>query len=310
MSGMFKSRSSTTTLDPMLTEEQKQAQKVLSSLATTGSYGGLNLGDAYTGSLGDFDMTSTEGLAGNKLYELLGAATPGIDTARSTLTNLANTQFNPDDPSSGYAAYARQVARATGEANDALNRDAAITGDRFSTSLGRDKVSLRDRQGDMLASKLAELFNSAQNRSLNAAQGLGNLETQNNAIQSGRINDAFQFGSLQRDLKNAEAMAKFSEWDRARSEKLKQFDVANNLFGRNVNFGEMSKTTKAPSIFMSMLGQFSPLAGAYNTAKYGADAAPGQAGLGDAMKAFSAATEGGGSNKLMSLLKSLAMGAV
>lgn len=304
-SDLFKKRSDTTTLDPMLTKEQLGAQSILSQLANTGSYGGVTLGDSYGGSLGNFDMSNTESLAGNKLYDLLQSGTPeGINTARNTLTGLANTQFNPDDPSSGFAAYQRQVERASQGSRDALNRDAAVTGDRFSSRLGMQKADLAAQESDMLATKLAELFNTAQNRSLSAANALTGLETANEGINQGRISSGFQYGGLDRLLKNAEADAKFNEWNRARGEKLKQFDIAGDLFNKNVGFGTMSTTVKQPSIGMSLLGQVSPLAGAYNTAKYGS--VPSQAGLSD----ITGASSGGGMSGLFSLLKSLAIGGV
>lgn len=294
--GLFSSRSSTTTLDPMLTPEQKQAMAALTQLGTTGQYGDLTLGEGYTGSLGNYDMSQGESLAGNKIYEMLQAGSPeGINTARNTMTGIANNKFNPDDPSSGYAAYSRQVARATGQANDVLNREAAITGDRFSTSIGRDKADLAARQGDMLATKLGDLYNTAQDRSLQAAQGLTNLEATNETIGQGRIDNAFNYGGLQRLLKNAEAQAKLQEFTRAREEKLGQVGVLNDVFNRNVQFGQMSTTTKAPSIFSQMFGQVNPIVGSYNTAKYGAANAPNQSQLSDIVKiATSMATMGGG----------------
>ncbi len=283
--GLFSSRSSTTTLDPMLTPEQKQAMQLLTQLGMTGSGGGINLGEAYGGSLGDFNTTPTESMAGNNLYSLLQSGTPeGINTARSTLTGLANNQFNPDDPSSGYAAYSRQVARAGNVANDAINREAAITGDRFSTSIGQQKADLGAQQSDILATKLGELYNAGQNRSLQAAQGLGNLETQNEAINQGRIDAGFQHGGLQRLLANAESQAKLQEFMRQREEKLGQIGILEGVFNKNVQFGQMSTTTKAPSIFSQIYGQVNPLVGSYNTAKYGAANAPNQSSLADVTK--------------------------
>lgn len=304
-SDLFKSRSSTITKDPMLTKEQLQAQQMLAQLASTGNYGDINLGQGYTGSLGDFTQTGTEQLAGNGLMSLLQSGNPqGFDTARNVYSNMANTKFNPDDPSSGYAAYARQVARSGNVANDAINREAAITGDRFSTSIGRQKADLGAQQSDILASKLAELYNTSQDRALQGAQGLQNLGVAQEGIDQSRISAGFQYGGLQRELNNMQAQAKYKEFLRQREEKLKQIDIGSGLFNRNVEFGQMSKTTKAPSVFGQMFGTISPFMGAYNTAKYGADAAPGQAGLSD----FTAAVKDGGGGGMMNLFKSLMLG--
>jgi len=282
MSGLFKSRSSTTTQDPMLTQEQLAAQKALMQLGQTGSYGGINLGEAYQGDLGNFDMSGIEQQGQSALLRLL----QGNDTARNTIEGLAKTQFNPDDPSSGFAAYQRQVARATQGSRDALNRDAAVTGDRFSSRLGQQKADLAAQEGDILATKLADLYNTAQNRALTASTAL-------EGIDQGRISSAYQYGGLERLLKNAEAQAKYNEFIRQRNEKLGQIDALQGIFNRNVGFGQMSKTTKAPSVFSQMLGEFMPVVGSYNQAKYGADAAPGQTTIGDSIRAMASLMSGG-----------------
>jgi len=304
MSDLFKSRSSTTTMDAMLTPEQKAAMSALIGIGQNGT--------EYGGSLGDFNMTENQALANNKLFQLLQAGSPsGYDTARNTLTQQANTKFNPDDPSSGYAAFSREVARATNDANDVLNREAAITGDRYSTSIGRNKQDLAYRQGDMLSSKLADLYNSAQDRSYNAANALGNLET--NAANNTRANLAMGFdqsqGGLQNMLNNAKAQSQYGEFQRQQEQKM---SALNSVLNKNVEWGQMSRTVKSPSIFSSMLGQVSPILGSYNTAKYGASNAPGQAGLADMAKVFTAGSGGaggaGGSSQIMSLLKAAMMG--
>lgn len=287
-SDLFKERSSTTTLDPMLTSEQIQAMKSLGTLGQTGQLGDIKLGEAYQGSLGNFDMSNVERLAGNKLYDLLNSGTSqDFSTARGTFNNLANTQFDPTDPSSGYAAYARQVSRATQDANDALNRDAAITGDRFSTSLGRQKTDLAAQQSDILATKLADLYNTSQNRALAGAQGLVGLGQAQEEVDQGRLGAAFNYGGLERQLKNAQDQVKYSEFQRSRAEKLSQIDVLNNLFNKSVSFGKMSETTNAPSIFSQIYGQTNPLVGDYNTAKYGSAQAPNQSSMKDLVKMFS-----------------------
>lgn len=296
MSGLFKGRSSTTTMDAMLTPEQKAAMATLNSI-------GQNGGDTYTDSLGDFTQTGTQNLSSNKLYELINGGNPaGYDTARTTLTGLANNKFNPDDPSSGYAAYQRQVARAGGVANDALNREAAITGDRYSTSIGRNKADLGAQMNDQLATKLGELYNTAQDRSLNAANALNSLETnQANNIRAnlGMGFDASQ-GGLQNTLNNALAQAKYNEFKRQQDTKL---NALNSVLNKNVDFGIMSSTKESPSIFSSIAGQFSPILGSYNTAKYGATNAPNQANMKDMATAFA-----GGSGGIMSLFKTALMG--
>lgn len=260
MSGMFKSKKQTVRQEALLTPQQQQMQALLAQLGGTGSAGGITLGQGYDGSLGNFDMSGMEDLANNKLLALLSGG--ANDQARNTLAGLTDTRFNPDDPSSGFSAFQRQLARSGQEGLDAINRDAAITGDRFSSSLGRQKVDLAERQNDILASQLAGLYNTQQDRAMSAA---GMLE----GLDQNRIGAGFQYGGLERLLKNAEAQAKMGEWQRARSEKLGQFDVAKNLLGQQFQWGVKEITKKSPSTFGAMMGEIMPMVGSYNTHKYG-----------------------------------------
>lgn len=256
MSGLFKGSSNTVTQEALLTPEQKQAMQQLLQLGTTGSAGNLTLGKAYEGSLGDFNQTGTQQVAGNRLLDLLQSANPsGYDTARNSLTGLANNRFNPDDPSSGYAAYANQANRAFQTSNDVLNRQAAITGDRFSTAIGKDRNNLALQNNDLLATKLADLYNTAQDRSLSASQALGNLETQQGANSRANIAAGFDplQGGLQNTLNNAQAQASYNEFQRQRNEQLKQIDALNTVYNKNVPFGVMSTTATTPSPFSGLL---------------------------------------------------------
>lgn len=267
MSGLFGGGSQTVTQQPMLTGQQQSLQDWLSQLAQTGSAGGLNLGEAYHGSLGDYNQTDTQRMAGNSLQALLNSAQNNANygTASSTLTGLANNKFNPDDPSSGYAAYSRAVARAGGVANNAINREAAITGDRYSSSIGRNKADLAAQMNDQLGSKLGDLYNTAQDRSLNASTALGNLTTQQQASQRANIAAGFDpsQGGLQNTLNNAQAQAQYAEFNRQRQEQLQRIGIGQGVFNRNVPFGVMSQTANTPSPFS---GLFNAALGAAGTA--------------------------------------------
>ncbi len=196
----------TYSLTPTLTDEQKEAQKLLLQLAKGGSVSGVNVGEQYGGSLGDYSASPAESAAINRIYSLLNSGTPSaLSTAEQTLTKLADTSFNPQDPSSGYNAYQRQVARSQNEANDVINREAAITGNRFGDRILNTKADLAMQGQDLLASKLAELYNNSQNRALGAAQGLTNLADTGNKIDMSQLSAASSVGGLQRMLDTQKA---------------------------------------------------------------------------------------------------------
>lgn len=255
--GLFSSKNKTISLEEMLTPEQKSAQTQL-----------MNLGQLYSG-LGDFNFGTTgiENLGLTGLENYVGSGTPqGLTTASNVLTQMANQEFNPDDPSSGFAAYQRQVARAGKTASDQINREAAITGSRFGTGIQREKTDLAAQQSDLLSSKLAELWKATQSNKLSAAQGLGQVEQLNNAIQTNKLQAAFQYGGLQRDLQNQQAQLKYDEWKRANEERISGLQ---SVWGRNVDYGMKSYSWKEPSTAMAMWGESNPLVGSYNTHQYG-----------------------------------------
>lgn len=239
--GFFSSKSVTT--DPLsaYTPEQRAMLSGLMSLANTGSGLGINLGEAYGGSLGNFQSTGQEQAGLSKLMELLGGQNPNLAKAGQVYTDFANTKFNPDDPSSGFAAFSRQVARATGKADDALNREAAATGSRFGTGILQRKQDLDAQRSDSLQAKLAELFNLSENRKLQGAQGLAGLASQ----EQGLARDVINYGSLERELKNQEAQAQYSEFQRQRSEQLSRIGLAQD----STKIGLAPVTEKMPSAF-------------------------------------------------------------
>ena len=226
---------------PLLLPEQ---QKALASLLNYGQQGF----SPY-----DFSGYSTQtspyeqaGLSG--LQSLLGGQ--GITTARNRLTDLANTEFNPDDPSSGFAAYSRQVAKATKDAEDVLNREAAITGSRYGSRIVGEKGNLALQQSDLLATKLAELFNQSQNRSLQASQGLGNLA----GLEGNILSQLISQGGLERDLQNQKSLLQYND---IQANKDRQLGALSGVLNRNVDYGVTSQDVYNPGLLSTLL---SPIA--------------------------------------------------
>lgn len=237
-----------TTTDPMsyYTADQKTALQNLLSLANTGSGGGITLGEAYTGNQGNYDMTGVESQGLSNLMSLL----QGGGDARKVYTEMANTKFNPDDPSSGFAAFQRQVARAQSSQNDLLNQQNASTGGRFNSRVGLQKAELQNQTNDSLQVALANLFNQSQDRKLQGASGLAQLD-QNQIAQSQ------QYGGLERELKNQEAQFQYNEFLRKNNEKLSRIGLM-----QNVTETPMAPiTTKSPSLFDKLLPALGTAAG-------------------------------------------------
>lgn len=285
---LFKSKSNTTNLEPMTLPEQEEARKLLLQFGSTGKMGDFTAGTPYDFSGFNFNLSPTEDLASSQLYRLLGSDGPqALKMAQNVYSGIANQPFNPNEPDSPFSAFRRQVQRATQDASDVLNREAAITGNRFGTQISKDKADLAVQQSDLLTGELGRLFEGAQGRALQAAQGLGQLGAIEEQINQSRIAQAFNLGGVQRDIKNQEAQMKYSDFLRQRNERLSSLGGLSDVMNSNVDWGLKSLTTKSPSTFMSMLGEIIPGVGSYNTHQYGYTT--NQSNMKEALEAYFAA---------------------
>jgi hypothetical protein len=250
-----------TTFDPMsmYTPEQLKSVQALMSLASTGSGGGITLGQGYGGDLGYYQQSPEEM---QSLQGLMGLLSGGDMTgARDVYSRMANNKFNPDDPSSGYAAFSRALAKSGAESADVLNREAAMTGSRFGTGIQKQKGELAGDLANQRGMFLANLFNQGENRALQGAGGLQSLAGQEQRIY-GQIQ---QQAEIQRLLKDQQAKEQYNEFKRSRSEELSRIGLMQDQWSDPMG----SITKKGPSTFMSMLGETNPFVGSYNTHKYG-----------------------------------------
>lgn len=229
---------------PMETPQQLAAKQLLLALAQGGDIGGFRAGEAFGGSLGDFSMTPTEQITGSGiLNRVTGAPNQNYLTASSNLNRLASAGFDQNDPE--FNAFQRRLTSATGEANDVLNRESAITGDRFGTAILGEKRRLATDQSDILTQKLGELFNRAQDRSLQASGELGRLGLLQDENRRADEGFALAFGQLERSLRDAEAKAKLNEFIRQREERLGAISGLSGVT-QNVQYGVREIETQSP----------------------------------------------------------------
>lgn len=229
-----------TELEDLRTPEQKAAAQLLQQLAMTGSGGGINLGDAYSGSLGSYDTSGIQN-AYNQLMSLYSGG-GGMGAASDVYTRMANNKFNPDDPSSGYAAFSRQLAKAGKESDDALNREAAITGNRFGTAILGKKADLAADLANQRGMYLADLYNQSENRALQGAAGLQSLAGQ----QANIAQNAAQLKIQEQAIKDQQAKDALNEYKRQRSEVLGRINMLQTEADRNPYLGISSLTNSSP----------------------------------------------------------------
>lgn len=234
-------------LQDLRTPEQIQATQLLSQLGSTGSAAGINLGEAYTGSLGSFDPTQLEQMGLSQLFSQSPTNT-ALSGAQDVFTKLSGAAFDPSvlDP------FVKAAKRQGAEANDVLNRESAITGNRFGTQILGEKAKLSENVQNSIQQKLAELFLNQQNVSMQGAQGLANVGQLQQQNQQTNLQNLFQLGSLQRELANQEAQAKFNEFNRQRGETLGRVDLLTQAAERNPYLG-ISSIPGSPSPFSSLI---------------------------------------------------------
>lgn len=285
-------------LEAMMTPEQKEAMSLLSTFGKTGKLGDFQAGQQYDLSQFSFDPTMTEQAGIEMLQRNLSAPTGvGLSDAQKALMGIVNTEFTPDDPSSGFGAFQRQLARAMKGSEDVLNREAAMTGGRFGTGIQRQKTDLAAQQSDIAASKLADLWQQTQGNRLAAAQGLAGIAGTKEQITQSRIQQAFELGSKQRDLQNSRAQANYDEWLRARNERIGSIGALTDVMNKGVDWGMKSYEQKDPSLFSQILGAF----GGYVGSKVGGG---GRSGGGGGDTTTSSGVSGGGTTSRYSSVPS------
>jgi hypothetical protein len=284
--GLFSKK---TTYDPMsaYTPEQRKSIEALMSLASTGSGGGLTLGQSYNGALGNYEQ-GAQGMAGGQQLEdlMTGAYDPNSDMgkARGIYQGFSDLgQFNPDDPRWGYAAFNKALEKAGAESASALEREAAIGGRRFGTAILGEKADLAENMNLQRQQRLSEMFMGAQQFSALGAQGFTGLANQVAQIAGLNIN----YDDYQRQLKDTKARDALNEFKRTREEELSRLGLMQEQWQNPMG----TITKKGPSTLAKMLGEVSPLMGSYNTHKYGYT--QGQASISQAVDAAMKILTGG-----------------
>jgi len=258
------SKKKNVTLDPYagMTPEQVQAMKLLQQFGATGQMGDFQAGQTADLSGYDFGLSNMERTGGTALEQLMASGT-GLDPARQAYEGILGQTFNPDDPSNEFAAFNRQLARQTKTAGDELNREAAITGGRFGTGIQRQKADLGAQVADIQASKLAEMYSQLQQNKLAAAQGLTGLSATQDAMNQNRIQAAYTYGTRERDLQNQKAQLAYSDWTRARDERMQSISGLGSVLSKGTTpvWGGTTQQYSTPTGFQSFMNSMNGSSG-------------------------------------------------
>lgn len=240
---------------PFLTDAQRRAQKIAGDFAETGQFtGGRTVGENVGVGGGDFGVTGSERTGLTRLQDLLDSGIPeSFQLGEGALQDFLQT--SPQAIESQFQPFLDQQARAKGESIDALKRNAAFTGNLFSTDTIQGLGDVEARFNETAASKLAALIDSERTRRLSAATASIGAGQARQGAELGLVGASQDFGGLTRQLNDAEIRRRDEEILRRRSEALLPINTAVSLAGQRAEFGVPSVTVSPFQELISGLGK-------------------------------------------------------
>lgn len=265
LSSLFKKKEgSTITQEPMYGPEQQAALQALQQFYQTGKLGNYTAGEAYSGDLGDFNMTDLEKTGQSKLKDLVAGGLPELfNLGSAELKKLLTTDtYDPYAKGGVYSGFQQAADRATQEGSTALSRNLAVTGDLYSTANAKEQGLLQERGVQSKQNKLAELYQNFSNQKLQGAGAAIDTGIKEEALNQGRIELTQTVGSLQRLLSDAQAKAQYADYLRGRTELGQTVNAAQSVATTSIPYGVKSFTTPdSPSPFSNLLNAGLKIAG-------------------------------------------------
>lgn len=240
----------TITQESMLTPDQQRARGSLEEFYKTGKFGNYQAGESYGGSLGNYDMSNVEQGGLNQIMSQLqggGGAMNTLNMGKTELQNLlsGNSMYDPTAEGGLYSSFQTQSARTNREAADRLKAQSAFGGRLMSQSTGRNLSNLNENTSNNLNSIYAQLKDTYAQRRLGGIGQASQLAGQEQAMQGQNIDQAMQYGGLQRMLENQKANTAYQEWQRSHQELAGTVGAAERLAYNPVQFGVRSFTMPA-----------------------------------------------------------------
>jgi len=251
--GFGRRKKKKTSQEIMESPEQRAARQQLSQFGRTGEFGGLTAGQDLNQTMGSYDMTSLENQGTASLANLIGSGQPGeFDMASASLRDLMDTSEAGIEKM--FSPFSNLADRSTMEASDAARRNAAFSGNLYSTDTMRNLGNVAVRGQENKLASLAGLTNDAMNRKLSATGQAVNLGNARENTEQNRIGSAFQYGGLQRQLEDQKFKEQYAETLRKRDEIFgTQLGAVKGVAGNNSQFGVPSVETAKPNPWMDFL---------------------------------------------------------
>jgi hypothetical protein len=261
--------STNVTQTPLETPEQGQARKSLLSFADTGKYGNFTAGEAYGGSLGNFNLTQPEQTGLSNLNSLTSSGLPESYTlGQDEIAKfLGGTSYDPLDPNGLYANYKKTAESNAVDSRASLKRDLSFNKNLSGSDTVNQFGDLERRNTQDINNTLAQIYDTYIQRRLSAIPLALQAGQGEEAIKQGRISSAFQYGGLERSLQNLEADKQYQEFIRQRGEKQLPLQALQAVVGSNSNFGVANASIPQTSPWAALSTSLSQ-AGGYGLGQY------------------------------------------
>ena len=124
-----------------------------------------------------------------------------LEAGKGTLLDLLSSdKFDPYAETGEYEGFKKGVLRESEEAGERLKRDMAITGDLFSTSLGKESGLLQERTSDILTNKMAELYDKYTVRKIAGAETASRIGLAEDEMNRVKAQTAANLGLAETDM--------------------------------------------------------------------------------------------------------------
>lgn len=234
-----------------LPPEVRAAMQKLTDFYRTGRFGDFKAGEAYKQPFVDSKPTDIEEAGLGRLSSFVTGETPDIFNVGTGAIKdlLQGDKFDPYSPTGEFASFKENLNRELGDASTTLKRNAAYTGNLYSTSAMRDQAELAERGQELTAGKMAELYDKFVSRKLSAIPLALNAGGQQQALEMAPIQASQQFGGLKRELETSRLAATYNDFLRRRDELKLPISAATTLAGGGPT------SASIPNAFSGVLNQ-------------------------------------------------------
>lgn len=248
---------------PLETPEQTKARQMLLKMVETGQLPtGEKLGAAYTGSLGNYDMTAMESTGQSKLMDMLNSGNPELfNIGQNEIKKLLSDDsvYDPYAKGSLYTGFKDETLRALEEGKNRLKQNSAFARNLYSTNTGKEMGLLEERGQKSLEGKLAELYQNFVSQKQAAIPLALQAGTAENTMNLNKVGASQQYGALARILQDQMAKDKYAEFQRQQQEKMQVIPALTSAANKDAQFGV--KDVSVPSAWNKVLDSLTYLGG-------------------------------------------------